>query len=775
MSTNGIERSGALRDVRVVEFGQYIPGPLMGMLLSDQGAEVIKVERPEGDPARAQPAFVTWNRGKRSVVLDLKTEQGRNDAQRLTQTADVVIENFRPGVADRLGIGYDMLSKDNPGLIYCSLPGFGAESPYRGMPGWEPLVGATTGTYQELPETDGPLYTPVPIASTYAAMLGAVSVSMALIARRRMGLGQRIEVPLHQATFMAIGSRLIRVHDGGEPIRRYMHMASQYKCADGRYVQQHGPAENFIRPFFKLAGHPEWADEMISSGEHGLTPEEDAMLRERMESIFLTRTAQEWENDVSDVRGACAVCRTIDEWIVTDHARESGIVVEVDDPRYGTMKQPGVQVRVRNTPGAIQGPAPALGQHTEEILAEIREQQNQPVTSHVGSAEDITSVLQGVRVLDLCIVLAGPTCGRTLAEFGADVIKIDHPRRGSRPSFSIEVNRGKRSIRLDLKSEQGREVFLRLVDTADVVVENYRKGRLEELGLGYDEIKKRKPDIIYASLNTYGFDGPWSARPGWEQLAQAASGLQVRRGGRDGKPTLAPFPINDYGTGVMGAYAVSLALNERNRTGMGQKVDSALIFTATLLQSRFLLDYEGFNRGEPEGLGLRGENALSRLYQGSDDWLYMACLGQDGWKRLTGLEQFRHLASDERFSSPASREENQDALTQALSLVFSKSSTQHWIEVLNGAGIPAVPNVPVMDLLDDANLRKSGLIVSRDCPGFGMVDHIGNTVNLSRTPMVLGRPAPILGADADEILKEVGYDEQQMAKLREADVVPAFA
>ena len=109
MSNNGTERAGALRDVRVVEFGQYIPGPLLGMLLSDQGAEVIKVERPEGDPARAQPAFVTWNRGKRSVVIDLKTEQGRRDAHRLTQTADLVIENFRPGVADRLGIGYDML------------------------------------------------------------------------------------------------------------------------------------------------------------------------------------------------------------------------------------------------------------------------------------------------------------------------------------------------------------------------------------------------------------------------------------------------------------------------------------------------------------------------------------------------------------------------------------------------------------------------------------------------------------------------------------------
>ena len=156
-----------------------------------------------------------------------------------------------------------------------------------------------------------------------------------------------------------------------------------------------------------------------------------------------------------------------------------------------------------------------------------------------------------------------------------------------------------------------------------MIVENNRKSAVERLGLGYEEVKKVKPDIVYASLNAFGYDGPWSERAGWEQLAQGTSGMQVRRGGRDGKPMLAPYAVNDYGTGLMGAYAVALALHERNRTGKGQSVDSGLALTAGLLQSPYFLDYEGYRRVDIEGTDARGYSAGSRLYEASDGWLYI--------------------------------------------------------------------------------------------------------------------------------------------------------
>ena len=763
--------AGALRGVRVLDFGHYIPGPLLGMLLADQGAEVIKVERPGGDPARREAAFATWNRGKRSVVLDLKSDEGREQAQGLARTADVLIENFRPGVADRLGIGYDGLSKSNPQLIYCSLPGFEEESPYRHVRGWEPIVGASTGLYPQVGDMSEPLFTPLPIASTFGAINGAVSVGMALVARDRTGLGQRVEVPLHSAMFTAMGRYLVRWHDiETEDLFTLPRniMSHQYECADGRWVQNHGMYERFVRIFLKVAGHPEWTEEVVS---YVGKPVEQKTIDEwlkRFEDVFRQRTALEWEEAISAAGGPCTVCKTIDEWLSHEHPLAAGMVVEVEDAKLGRMKQPGVQVKLRGTPGAVQGRAPLLGEHTEEVLAGLDGRGN---GGKPAPQADTMSVLEGTRVLDLTIILAGPTSGRTLGEYGADVIKIDDPARPYDWAGSVDVNRGKRSILLDLKSEKGLEVFWRLLESADIVVENNRKGAMDRLGLSYEEVKKRKPDVIYASTNVYGYDGPWSERPGWEQLAQATSGIQVRRGGRDGAPLTLPYPVNDYGTGMMGAYAVALAVHERNRTGRGQSVDTGLALTASLHQSPFFLDYPGFQRRELEGLGVRGYSALSRLYPAADGWLYLHCPDEAGWRDLAGLEEFASLAADRRFASASERAAHDADLASELGRIFPRKARKEWIDLLDSVGVSAIENVAIPDYLDDPHVRRAGLVVTREHPGRGQVDHLGSTARLSRTPMRLGRPAPILGSETDEILREAGYSAQEIEQLKAAGVV----
>jgi crotonobetainyl-CoA:carnitine CoA-transferase CaiB-like acyl-CoA transferase len=201
--------AGALDGVRVIDFGQYVAGPLAAMLLSDQGAEVIRVD-PPGGPRFAGPANATWNRGKRSVVLDLKQESDRELARRLMASADVLIENFRSGVMERLDLGAPALCAADPRLVYCSLPGFADDDPRAALPAWEGVVEAAAGIYTR---ADGAVFSAIPLASCYAAFLGAVSVTMALNARERDGLGQRIQVPLYDATFTAIGSRAQRVHN----------------------------------------------------------------------------------------------------------------------------------------------------------------------------------------------------------------------------------------------------------------------------------------------------------------------------------------------------------------------------------------------------------------------------------------------------------------------------------------------------------------------------------------------------------------------------------
>jgi crotonobetainyl-CoA:carnitine CoA-transferase CaiB-like acyl-CoA transferase len=773
--------TGALRSIRVLDFGHYIPGPLLGMLLADQGADVIKVERPGGDPARQEPAFATWNRGKRSVVLDLKTDQGREQARQLARRADVLIENFRPGVAERLGIGYEELSRLNPRLIYCSLPGFGEESPHRDQQGWEPIIGAATGLYSKVEGTTEPLFTPLPIASSFAAIVGAVAVAMALYARDRSGLGQRVEVPLHSAMFTAMGRHLVRFHEyePGEQFAFPRHlMARQYQCADGRWVQHHGMFERFARRFLEVAGHPEWTEEPVSHWGKPVDRETLDMWLERFENIFRQRTAEEWEDAINAAGGACVICHTIDEWLEHPHALTSRMVTEVEDAGLGRMKQPGVAPRLRGTPGAIQGRAPLLGEHTEQVLAELEQeaQDSPPTPSQKPSPQvsDIMSALQGVRVLDLCIILAGPTCGRTLAEYGADVIKIDDPTRLTDPVGYVDVNRGKRSIMLNLKTEGGKEVFWRLVDTADVIVENNRKGSLARLGLGYEDVKKRKPDIIYGSLNAFGYDGPWSERAGWEQLAQAASGIQVRRGGRDGAPLTLPYAVNDYGTGMLGAFAVALALHERNRTGQGQLVDSGLALTACFLQSPFFLDYQGFQRRELEGRGVRGYSALSRLYQAADGWLYVHCSDEASRQRLLQLPEFASVASNPELVSGQNQLTARDSRRAAeLGKIFLQKPRRYWIDLLASVGVNAIENLTLPDFRDDSSVRRAGLIITREHPGWGRTDHLGNTARLSGTPMQLGRPTPVMGAHTKEILTEAGYSEREITALQAAGAVVA--
>ena len=701
-------------------------------------------------------------------MLDLKTRGDLNRAQALARVADVIIENYRPGVADRLGIGYERLSEANAGLIYVSLPGYGEGHPRRNTAGWDSAIGAETGLFRPPEGASPPVFTPLPIPSAFAAILGSLSVAIALLARDQTGAGQRIEVSLHQAMFSAIGVRLTKTHDiepgdGSANIGRLM--SRQYQCGDGRWVQNHGLYERFVHQWLEASGRKEWESELIAFIRGPGDRDALAKWRNRFEEVFLERSAWDWEEDINAVGGACAVCRTVEEWLAHEHPDASRMVVEVDDVDHGPMMQPGVSVNLRGTPGGIRAGAPRLGDHQEVDASEAG------TIGQDAVVRPVTSVLDGVRVLDLCIVLAGPTCGRALAEFGADVIIIHNPGRPSPPVLAVDVDRGKRSIMVDLKSAEGKQVFWDLVATADVIVQSHRVGALDRLGIGYEEVKKRRPQIIFTSINAYGHGGPWAERPGWEQLAQATSGMQVRHGGRDGAPKLVTYPVNDYGTGLIAAYGVALALLERGRSGVGQQVDTGLSLTAGLLQSPYFLDYKGYERHDPEGLSLRGFSALSRLYEAGDAWLYLHCAGEESWGRLCKVADFSALATDVRFATAAARVENDDGLTAALAGVFAKRWRGEWIAMLTAVGVSASPNLRTEDFPDNPYLRSAGLIVTRDHPGLGSADHVAPAGMLSSTPARLGAPAPQAGGNTRAILSELGYGAGRIAALEKDGIV----
>jgi len=745
--------AGALDGIRVIDFGQYIAGPLVGMLLADQGADVIKVD-PPGGPRWKTSANATWNRGKRSIVLDLKQAGDLATAKGLVQGADVVVENFRPGVMDRLGLGADAMTQANPRLVYLSLPGFASDDPRASSPAWEGILGAATATYRPRATGNGadqPVYTAIPISSNYGAFQGAVATIMALIARARDGVGQRVEVPLFDATFASIGRAGMRIHNEqstGTDLRDLRGIwGGHFECKDGRWVRFSGSGNQNLQEFVDAAGVASWRAEGLTDLERlRREPELANELDRRILDLFKTRTAQEWEDLVAEAGSECTMCRTSEEWFSHPHALESKMVIEVQDPTYGKMLQPGINARMSLTPGGVRHPAPALDQHREEILSEVASQS--PATPANAPEGTMRSVLNGIKVLDLCIILAGPTCGRTLAEYGADVIKIDNPSRGSTVSSHNEVNRAKRSILLDLKTEEGLNVFWRLLEDADVVAQNYRAGKMESLGLGYEEVRKRKPDIIYVSLNAFGHLGPWAGRPGHEQFAQAATGMDRRFGG-DGAPTTQPNAINDYGTGFMGAYGVSLALLHRQRTGEGQHVDSALAYTAMIHQSPYMQLYDGKTWDETRGLDAVGDGPLHRAYQAKDGWVFVGA-HESQLARMAGVDGLSGI--DSLLG---------DALAKSLEGRFLSDTVKAWVTRLNDAGVGAHRVLPATsELLDDPWSIDHGLVITREHDEIGLITGFGPSPRLSRTPVAPGRPAPKPGAQAREILEEIGQGDR---------------
>ncbi len=745
--------SSALDGIRVLDFGQYVAGPLAAMLLSDQGADVIRID-PPGGPRWETTANATWNRAKRSVVLDLHSPEDLATARALVARADVLIENFRPGVMDRLGLGHEATSTTNPQLIYCSLPGFSEEDPRAATPAWEGVLGAASGTYVNRlarPSRERPAVTAIPLSSSYGAFLGATSIAAALNARDRDGVGQRIEVPLFDATFTAVGSTGMKLFDQPPPVGRNAMSTpwvNQYQCADGRWIQLLANPTRHRTAFVEASGVEHWADDGLL--DHAALPHDEARLTEldrRMVALFKTRPAAEWEQLINDVGTPLTICRESAEWLDNEHALASKAVIDVDDHILGPIRQPGVHPRLDLTPGAVRGPAPRLDADRDAILAEsvdpalVRQRPTEPPPSPLAA-------LEGVRVLDLCIILAGPTCGRTLAEFGADVIKIDNPNREGGINAHLDINRGKRSVLLDLATDAGKDVFWRLVDDADVVLQNYRPGAVDRLGVGYEAVRARKPDIVYASLNAYGHGGPWEDRRGWEHLAQAATGMQMRFG--DTRPELQPFPVNDYGTGVLGAYAVALALRHRNITGEGQQVRSALAYTGTLLQSPFMQAFEGKRWDEPRGQDTLGFAPLQRLYQAADGWLFLGAHESQLDAVLAALDLIAPSGS-----SDASR----DNLEATLESAFATLTVDAAVDRLLAAGVGAHTVLDVQANMESDWLTGRGISLTREHDGPGLVRTTGPSPRLSRTPVRPGAPASAPGSDAASVLDELGLSE----------------
>ena len=732
--------AGPLEGIRVVDFGHHVAGPLVAVMLADQGADVIHVDAP-GSRAAERPADAFFNRGKRRITLDL-TEPGDLDvALRLAARADVLVENFRPGVMTRLGLGWERLRDTAPWLVYLSLPGFAPDDPRAGVRAWEGVVDAATGNCRLRPgeAPDGwdesvPTYSAVPVASNFAAFLGAVGVVAALVERHRSGLGQHVSVPLFDAMFEAIGDAGAYVNAWGMAPPRAIRSngSGTYACAGGGHVQFNpiGATRRFVDWFLRAADRPEWIDE---------THETDAdLLRRRLTTLFATRTAQEWE-DLGRAAGVpLARVRTAEEWLETPHARDSGAVVRLDDPRLGPTLMAGAALDVGDGLGPAHHPRHLPDEDRDDILRELATpapDRPQP------TGAPRRRPLAGLRVLDLTQILAGPTSGRILAELGADVVKVNAP---GRTIFAHGVvNRGKRTVLLDVRDQPGQDVFWQLVDDAEVVLQNFPPGTAERYGIGYEQVHARKPDVVHVAVSCYGGTVPGR---GYETQGQATTGLMARAGGPDWRPAvLGPYNLLDYGTGVLAAFGAVLGIHHRTVTGEGLRVRTSLAQAGTYHQAAFLLKHaRGAPGREPAGPAARGQTPLQRFYRARDRWFYLGAT-------LADLHRLTEVAG---FAVPRGR--SLDVLQPRLDAAFTKRTAREWVTVLRAMGIGAHEVVDLAELMTDPLVRARGLSVTQVSAEVGEVTMPGIAMTMSATGPRIGAPVAPAGADAVEVLDRIG-------------------
>ncbi|MFQ5829847.1 MAG: CaiB/BaiF CoA transferase family protein [Candidatus Methylomirabilia bacterium] len=820
----------ALTGLRVIELGELVSAPYCGKLLADHGAEVVKVEPPEGDRARRHGPFphdvphpersglfCYLNTNKLGVTLDVHGEEDWARLHTLIGTADVLVENLYPPALEALGLAPEETRRRWPHLIHVSITPFGHRSPYRSWRGralQASAAGAATVTIGEPGRPPLPL--PVSQPDYQGGVNGAIGALLALFARERTGRGQHVDIATADVVAFYGGITSTMYTPYGLPWSREGHRASR---SGGYYPYTILPSQDGCVCLITRSGHP-WKRFCEAMGNPPWTRDPRYRDRRRMgteyadevDALLVPWLREHTMDELLEIfrrQGIpFSIVRTADRVARCPQLRARGFFVQISRAEVGALTYPGAPWKMSRTPWRVDRPAPLLGEHNEVVFdpalraARAADSPRHPVSAVEESFFGGTMrPLEGVRVVDFGWVAVGPVLSSLLGEMGAEVIKVESRARldycrlipkpvmegeSVRAAFAARVeeidavpmfhnyNRAKLGITVDLSHPDAPRLIRRLVAVSDVVVENFSPQVLREVGLDYEPLRAVRPDLIMISCSAAGQDGPWSDLRTFAPSLSSLAGLEALIGYR-GERVLGALSLGyaDPSNAHHGAFAVLAALWHRERTGEGQYIDMGQLETTVGLAAEPLMDFLMNGRT----WGPQGSDHLSMAphghypCRGDDEWVAIAAGDDDEWRRLAAALDLSDWLQDPRFETVAGRRAHAQEIDAGIAGWTRLRSKWKAAEELQVAEIAAFPVLRLGEQEGSTHFRARGLLEEVRHPEIGAIRVYKHPIRLSETPGVTGM-APRLGEHNDRVFREVlGLTDEEIRTLKAERVI----
>ncbi|MES2999220.1 MAG: CoA transferase [Pseudomonadota bacterium] len=812
MAEAGARADGAARqalgDVRVIDLGGHIAASFAARLLGDFGAEVTLIEKPGiGDDARRLPPlnpaapeneqsllfqYLNWN--KRSVALDLSVLRSHEALRRWVEGADILFEGFAPGRLERWGVGIGRLMEWNPRLVVVSVTNFGRTGPYAGYAASDLVLQAMSGIMNISGRVDLPPLKHGLAQSAYCSGLSAAySGIAAFVAAQADGIGEHVDLSMQEC----LASELVMNQpyytfmgavQGRRDVKQDPFQGEPIPTRKGYLTVQSGPVR--FESFADLFGRDEFRTPEYSQRIKRNT--RTAEVRAVLEACVANRDAKELFLEGAKMRLLLGVVQGAPELLQCEHLADRGAFKTVAHPVGGTWKFPAELGKLSATPTQVRTPAPMLGEHGGEEAGWGPRAAPTPASVPARPTGKARLPLEGLRVLDLSYVFAVPYMAALMSDLGAEVVKIegthrlDQTRSGAfgphldndpgqdpwnRSGAFHMLNRGKRSLLLDLSKPEGQDAFREMVKSADFVVENYTPRVMRGWGLHYEELRKINPALIMLSNTGYGSTGPWREFPSQGTTLEATMGITQYTGYRGDKPWKVGQSYPDFIATWSGLTALFAALHHRRRTGEGQWIDLGMYQLGSAAMPEAFLQWQ-LTGTEPKRIGNEHElHVPSNLYpaRGDDKWVAISVTSDAQWQSLAkriGLE------NDARLATEAGRREHREFVNEAVAKWTATQDARTTTLLLQGDGIASGPVLNNRDLLLDAHLKERGFyeVVKHPQP-VGKRPIISRPFRMrNRTPHIHA-PAPRLGEGGHEALRELfGFSEEEVEQVRASTV-----